>query len=118
MYYFYIIQAPNGRVGFGIASAPNDRIKKYTSHCGEIVEFPFLFGGMRCQAKSLEKIIKREYVDNLWVIENWKTEWLNLDITLGEFHNYVKELISERHIRVELVATSFNFLSELPLTSD
>ena len=112
-YYFYIIRSVSGRAGFGIAANPRERIKQYTSHSGEIVKFPYLFGGQRTHAKALERTIKTQYADNIWVIEDWKTEWLNADITVEHLYSYVNELIKQRHFKLQLVASDFDITSEL-----
>ena len=111
-YYLYIIRGVSGRAGFGIATDPKDRNKKYASHSGEIVVFPYLYGGLRAHAKALERTIKEQYVDNLFVIGDWETEWLKSEISVEELKSYVDQLILERHYRLELVATDFDFRSE------
>jgi hypothetical protein len=119
MYYFYIIVSAFGRIGFGICQNPHERNKQYCSHSGGIVDFVFLYGGMRAHAKALERTIKTQYSDNIWVIDDWKTEWLNDNVRLEDFHKYVSGLVQERHRRfLKQVATDYNFQKELPLTDD
>lgn len=116
LYYFYIVLSPGGRVGFGIAANPKERVKQYTSHSGYIVKFPFVFGGQRTHAKALERTIKNQYADNIWVIEDWKTEWLNDDITVSQLYDYVSTLIKERHLKLKLVAQDFDITKELDVS--
>ena len=52
---------------------------------------------------------KTQYVDNLWVIDDWTTEWLNLGIGVDELQEYVDQLIVERHLDVRLVMKDYNF---------
>jgi hypothetical protein len=101
-----------GRVGFGISKDPKERNKQYASHCGDIVMFSFLYGGQRSHAKALERTIKTQYVDNIWVIDDWKTEWLINSVTMADLHQYVDELIDERHYNLKLVATEYNFTKD------
>jgi hypothetical protein len=73
-----------------------------------------LYGGLRAHAKALERTIKTQYVDNIWQIEDWKTEWLNDNVPLSALQEYVDKLIKERHFKLKLVAKDYNFLLELP----
>lgn len=113
MYYFYIIVSAFGRIGFGIAQDPKERNKQYCSHSGGVVNFVRLYGGRRAMAKALERTIKTQYVDNLWKIEEWETEWLNESITVEEFQSYVDQMINERHFKLKLVKRDFNFQQDL-----
>jgi hypothetical protein len=113
MYYLYLIESLSGRVGFGIAQTPKERNKQYCSHAGGIVNM-HLYGGLRAHAKALERTIKTQYVDNIWTIEDWQTEWLNDDIPMSQLKEYVETLIAERHFRLQLIATDYNFTKELP----
>jgi hypothetical protein len=108
MYYFYIIRSVGGRIGFGIAQNIKERNKQYCSHAGDIVNMT-VYGGQRTHAKALERTIKTQYVDNIWVIDDWQTEWLNNDVTADQLKSYVDELIAERHFHLILVATDYNF---------
>jgi hypothetical protein len=108
MYYFYIIISVGGRVGFGIAQNIYERNKQYCSHAGDIVNM-HVYGGLRTHAKALERTIKTQYVDNLWVIDDWTTEWLNSGIGVDELQEYVDQLIVERHLDVRLVMKDYNF---------
>lgn len=114
MYYFYIIVSAFGRIGFGIATNPKERNKQYCSHSGGIVNFIYLYGGQRTHAKALERTIKTQYVDNIWVIDDWKTEWLNDDVKIEDFQQYVSELIRDRHFKLKLVAENYNFQEDDP----
>lgn len=113
MYYFYIVKSPVGRVGFGVSKDPADRNKQYTSHCGALVTMPFLYGGFKNHAQALERIIKQQYINNIWILEDWKTEWLNDNITDIDLNNYVSQLIKERHFRLKLVAKDFDYRKKL-----
>lgn len=113
MYYFYVIKSLGGRLGFGITSNPTERNKQYTSHSGDIVKFTHLYGGLKTHASALERIIKTQWIDNLWKIEGWKTEWLNRDINIDEFIEHVDSLITQRHLKIELIATDFDFTNPL-----
>lgn len=113
MYYFYIIQSVGGRVGFGITTNPTERNKQYVSHSGDMLKFRYLYGGIKAHATALERIIKTQWVDDLWKIEGWNTEWLVSDVNLKAFHERVVELINERHLKLSLVATDFDFTMPL-----
>lgn len=112
-YYLYLITSVGGRAGFGIAKEPKERNKQYASHSGDIVKFSFLYSGQRSHAKALERTIKTQYVDNIWVIDDWKTEWLINSVTMAELQQYVDELINERHYHLKLVATDYDFTKEI-----
>jgi hypothetical protein len=64
---------------------------------------------LRAHAKALERTIKVQYVDNIWKIDDWQTEWLNDDVTVEELQQYVEQLISERHLKLTLAKTDFDF---------
>lgn len=111
MYYLYLITNLNGRAGFGISTDPKERNRQYASHAGDIVKFSYLYGGLRTHAKAVERTIKTQFVDRLWKIEDWNTEWLNSDTSIEDLKEYVDQLIRERHYRLELIATDFDFRS-------
>lgn len=113
MYYFYIIESVGGRVGFGITTNPTERNKQYASHSGDIVKFRYLYGGMKTHATALERTIKTQWVDDLWKVEGWNTEWLVSDITLDEFFSKVDDMVRERHLNLRLVAVDFDFTKQL-----
>jgi hypothetical protein len=108
MYYFYIIESLSGRVGFGIAQGIKERNKQYCSHAGGIVKMQ-VYGGLRAHAKALERTIKTQYVDNIWQIEDWQTEWLNVDVSLETLKQYVESLIKDRHFRLNLIVSDYDF---------
>ena len=112
MYFLYLIQSPKGRAGFGIAKNPQGRNRDYVAHCGDIVNFPYLYGGTIAHVKKIENVIKEQYVDNIWHIEERPLEWLNDGISVEQLKEYVDTLISERHYRVKLVATDYNFTKD------
>jgi hypothetical protein len=61
------------------------------------------------QNGALERTIKTQYIDNLWIIEDWKTEWLNDNIPMSDLKEYVDNLIKERHFRLQLISSNYNF---------
>lgn len=113
MYNFYLIESLGGRAGFGIAQDVKERNKQYCSHAGGIVNM-YVYGGLRAHAKALERTIKTQYTDNIWQIEDWKTEWLNDDVPMSDLKEYVDTLIKERHFKLKLIAENYNFLQDLP----
>jgi hypothetical protein len=112
MYYFYLIESLSGRVGFGIAQDIKDRNKDYCSHCGEIVNM-VVYGGLRAHSKSLERSIKSELIEHRWIVADWKTEWLDKPCTLNFLKGYVDSLIKERHLKVQLITTEYNFSMDI-----
>lgn len=112
-YHFYLIESAGGRAGFGIAQDIKERNKQYCSHAGAIVKMT-IYSGLRAHAKALERTIKIQFADNIWVIEDWKTEWLNDDVPMKTLKEYVDTLIKERHFKLKCVAQDWNFLSDLP----
>jgi len=112
MYYLYLIQSLKGRAGFGIAKNPQARNRDYVAHCGDIVNFPYLYGGTIAHVKKIENVIKEQYVDNIWHIEDRPLEWLNNDVSIEQLKDYVDTLIKERHYRVKLVAKNYNFTQD------
>jgi hypothetical protein len=113
MYYLYLIQSPKGRAGFGIAKNPQSRNRDYVAHCGDIVNFPYLYGGTIAHVKKIENVIKEQYIDNIWHIEGRPLEWLKDDVTVEQLKDYVDTLINERHYRVHLVAKDYNFTQDV-----
>jgi hypothetical protein len=113
MYYLYLIQSPKGRAGFGIAKNPQSRNRDYVAHCGDIVNFPYLYGGTIAHVKKIENVIKEQYVDNIWHIEDRPLEWLNTNISVDQLKDYVDTLIEERHYRVKLIAKNYNFTQDV-----
>jgi hypothetical protein len=113
VYYFYIIVSVGGRVGFGITKNYYERNKQYASHSGDIVSFVRLYAGSETHANALESIIKKQYVDNLWWVDDWKTEWLNKDISLKVFEKHVEDLIQDRHMKLKLLVKDYDFTQEL-----
>lgn len=113
MYYLYLITNLRGRTGFGISADYRERNRQYASHSGDIVKFSFLYGGLRTHAKAVERTIKTQYVDNIWMLDDWKTEWLKDTITMTDLKMYVDALIIERHYRIRLVAEDYDFTQEI-----
>ena len=112
MYYLYLIQSPFGRPGFGIMQTPPERNKQYCSHMGGMVNMR-VYGGLRAHAKALERTIKTQYIDNIWTVDDWKTEWLNDTVPMSQLIDYVETLITERHFRLQLIDPDYNFTKEL-----
>jgi hypothetical protein len=116
MYYLYIIESVGGRAGFGIAANPKERNAQYVSHSGDIVKFKYLYGGIRGHAKTVERTIKTQYVDNIWQVEEWKTEGLKDGITVEDLKSYVDQLLNERKfLKLKLVATDYDFRQAIEL---
>jgi hypothetical protein len=92
---------------------PAERNKQYCSHMGGIVNMR-VYGGLRSHAKALERTIKTQYIDNIWLVDDWKTEWLKDTVPMTQLQTYVEQLISERHFRLKLIAPDWNFQQELP----
>lgn len=113
MYYFYLIESPFGRAGFGITQDAKQRNKQYCSHMGGIPNM-HLYGGLKTHATALERTIKTQYIDNIWIVDDWETEWLNETVPMSQLKNYVDELIKERHFRVKYLTNEYNFQLELP----
>lgn len=111
MYHFYLIESLGGRAGFGIAQDIKERNKQYCSHAGGIVKM-HVYGGLRAHAKALERTIKTQYVDNIWTIEDWKTEWLAEAIPMSVLKKYVDSLIEERHFKLTLLAEDYDFTQD------
>ena len=112
MYYLYLITNLKGRPGFGITSNPRERNKQYCSHTGDIVKFTYLYGGLRTHAKAVERTIKIQFVDNAWIIDDWQTEWMKDGITMDDLKSYVDQLINDRHYRIQVVETDYDFRSD------
>lgn len=72
-----------------------------------------LYGGLKSHATALERTIKTQYIDNIWIIDDWETEWLNESVPMEQLKSYVDELIKERHFRVEFLTNEYNFQQEL-----
>ena len=74
-----------------------------------MIKFTHLYSGLRAHAKALERTIKVQYVDNIWKIDDWETEWLNDNVPVAELQQYVEQLIKERHLKLTLTKTDFDF---------
>lgn len=118
MYYFYLIESVRGRPGFGITSIPHERNKQYISHSGDLLKFKYLFGGQKTHAKALEAALKTQYVDNLWKLDDWETEWLADGFTMDQLVTHVNELINDRHYQLKVVATDFDYKSKAVDSND
>jgi hypothetical protein len=112
-YHLYLVTSIGGRAGFGIATDYKERNKHYASHSGDIVKFSYIYSGLRAHAKALERTIKTQYVDNIWMVDDWKTEWLVKSVPMNELNSYVNELICERHYRLSLLATDYDFTQDI-----
>lgn len=73
-----------------------------------------IYGGLRAHAKALERTIKTQYIDNIWTIDDWETEWLNDTVPMIQLQEYVESLIAERHFRLKLIAPEWNFTQDFP----
>jgi len=109
MYHLYLVTSVGGRAGFGIATDYRERNKHYASHSGDIVTFSYIYGGLRTHAKALERTIKTQYVDNIWMVDDWKTEWLIKDVPMSNLQAYVQELIDTRHYKLKLLTKEYDF---------
>lgn len=108
MYYFYVVKSSLGRIGFGIAKDYLERNQQYCSHSGDNIVFPYVFGGSKNAAKTLESTIKREMSDDRWMIDNWKTEWFNDNIDLDTFLQIVAGKITERCFDLKIVEENYS----------
>jgi hypothetical protein len=100
--YFYILPGPF-RLGFGITSHIENRAKSYTGAWGGEAEFKYLLEGPTPHIKRLENIIKTMHKDMLWKVDEWETEWLDNNWTPEELLEFVKTMISERHLPIKQV---------------
>ena len=107
MYHLYLVTSVGGRAGFGIATDYRERNKHYASHSACYVLD--IYGGLRTHAKALERTIKTQYVDNIWMIDDWKTEWLIKDVPMSDLQAYVQELIDTRYYKLKLLAKEYDF---------
>lgn len=109
MYHLYLVKSIGGRIGFGIATNIKDRNKHYSSHSGDIVTFPVIYGGLRSHAKAIEKTIKNELSDHIWYVDDWKTEWLDKKYDETFLENFVSKTIEERHCKLKIIHRNYNF---------
>ncbi len=100
--YFYIVNGPF-RVGFGITSNHERREKDYTGAWGGLARFSYLFEGPTAQIKNLEHLIKTQYSDMCWKLDDWNTEWLDNGWSVDQLLDFVKQLITERHIPAQQI---------------
>jgi hypothetical protein len=109
MYHLYLVKSIGGRIGFGIATNIKDRNKHYSSHSGDIVTFPVIYGGIRSHAKAIEKTIKNELADCIWYVDDWKTEWLDKKYDETFLENFVSKTIEEKHCKLKIIHRNYNF---------
>lgn len=100
--YFYIIKGPF-RVGFGITGDYVRRAKDYTGMWGGEAEFSYLFEGNRSQITNLERLIKTQYQEMCWKLDDWNTEWLDNGWEVDQMLEFVESLIAERHMPISRV---------------
>lgn len=100
--YFYILPGPF-RTGFGITSNYERREKDYTGAWGGTAQFAYLWQGPTPHVKRLENIIKTQYKDMLWQIDEWETEWLDNGQSPAEFSRLILELITDRHLPLKQI---------------
>lgn len=105
-YYFYIIEGARGRPGFGITKNIKERAKQYSSHMGEIANFPRIFTGNERHIRALEKTFKRD-PDLIWQVEDWNTEWIE-GMDMDTFIQTVLEIIENRHWDIQIVSNNYN----------
>lgn len=98
--YFYIINGPY-RVGFGITSNHERRVKDYTGAWGGVAAFDYVFEGPTPHIKRLENVLKTMHVDKLWCLDEWQTEWLDNGWSVHQLKEFVQELIQERHLQIK-----------------
>jgi hypothetical protein len=109
-YHLYLVTSVGGRAGFGITTDYRERNKQYASHSGDVVKFSYLYSGLRNHAKAIERTIKTQFVDNIWIIDDWKTEWLIKDVPMSALKAYVETLLKERPFyKLTLLATDYDF---------
>ena len=114
MYHLYLVTSVGGRAGFGIATDYRERNKHYASHSGDIVKFSYIYGGLRSHAKAIERTIKTQFSDNIWVVDDWKTEWLKDGVTMQDLKAYVDRLLKERPFyRLKVIAEDYDFTQGL-----
>jgi hypothetical protein len=99
---FYILPGPF-RLGFGITGDHERREKDYTGAWGGIAEFKYLFEGPNPHVKRLENIIKTQNRDMLWKVDEWETEWLDNNWSPEDLLEFVKTIITERHLPIKQV---------------
>ena len=95
--YFYILPGPF-RTGFGITSDWERREKDYTGAWGGTAQFSHLWQGPGPHVKRVENIIKTQYRDMLWQVDEWETEWLDNGWATDQLAQLVTELVEERHL--------------------
>lgn len=88
-YYFYVWQNAVYRTCFGITGNLDNRRRKYEGHNGVTVEFQHVWQGPETLIKDLENKVKAEYHEYLWGTNAGKYEWIDQDIPLSEFLNWV-----------------------------
>ena len=113
-YHLYLVTSVGGRAGFGITEDYRERNKQYASHSGDIVKFSYIYSGLRTKVRALERTIKRQYVDNIWMVDDWKTEWLVKDVSIDQLRVYVQNLNDTRYYGLTLFAKDYDFTQEVP----
>ncbi len=109
-YYFYIVQNLRGRLGFGIAKDYVERNKQYSAHSGDLIAFPLLYAGPEMKCKALERQFKKYTIDDIWLVDEWRTEWWNDYVTLDNVKEMVTDAIErKRLLEVKLFTTDYNF---------
>ena len=113
MRYFYTVQNPWGRVGYGIAGDYKEQNQDYIAGLGELSQFPVVFGGTPHHVTGLEKHIKRKRLSDTWTVRtlkgDWYTEWFEREVPLEGFIEYVKDTIEFMRYSLEVVDENYCF---------
>lgn len=110
--YFYIIKNSTD-LGFGITGNYVNRAQDYVSHSGPNsgAHFAQLWTGHTPHIKKLERIVKEQWIDRTFISQDgWKTEWLQDNETVEQFTTDIENVVKERHLKVELYRSNYNFL--------
>jgi hypothetical protein len=63
---------------------------------------------MKC--KALERQFKKYTIDDIWLVDEWRTEWWNDNITLNNVKDMVADAIErKRLLEVKLFVSDYNF---------
>jgi hypothetical protein len=82
---------------------PDNRQKDYTGAWGGEAKFSHLYSGPSPFINRLEGIIKIQYKELLWKLDEWETEWLDNGWTTDQLSILVDELIKTRHYPIKRI---------------